>query len=323
MRTNIIQCFIVIPLEMNSPLALDESGESRTKAKRRNRRQLFNATSAGISIHDVRKEISKQFEQLMPTKYCKSSEKVCPVGPPGLPGPTGVRGPRGRRGPKGKKGPQGLKGPPGKSGQRGMTGPAGLRGGKGDKGEPGPKAVQGPPRSPGKTGMTGLTGPRGDKGDKGGPGPKGMPGPPGRTGKTGMTGLTGPTGDKGDKGGPGTKGMPGPPGRPGESVSTPQLIISPTDQTKDERSNSVIYCTVKGNPTPSVEWRFKSRKLYLGAKYLIKEGELVVRNLNYSDAGQYTCVARNILGTSEASGNLKVRGKKNKRYLIETLLQGR
>ena len=273
---------------MNSPLALDESGESRSKAKPINRRQVLNATLAGISIHDVRKEITKQFEQLMPTKYCKSSEKVCPVGSPGLPGPTGVRGPRGRRGPKGRKGPQGLKRPPGKSGQRGMTGPAGLRGEKGDKGELGPKAVQGPPGRPGKTGMTGLTGPRRDKGDKGGPGPKGMTGPPGKTGKTGMTGLTGPRGDKGGKGGPGTKGMPGPPGRPGESISTPQLIISPTDQTKDEGSNSVIYCTVRGHPTPSVEWRFKSRKLYSGAKYLVKEGELVVRNLNYGDAGQYT-----------------------------------
>ena len=309
MRNNIIRCFIVISLENNSPLALDESGESRTKAKPRNRRQVLNVTSAGISIHDVRKEISKRFEQLMLTKYCKSTEKVCPVGPPGLPGPTGVRGPRGRRGPKGKKGRQGLKGPPGKSGQRGIRGPAGLRG---KKVEPGPKAVQGPHGSPGKTGMTGLTGPRGDKG---GPGPKGMPGPPGRTGKTGMTGLTGARGDKGDNGGPGTKGMPGPPGRPEESISTPQLFISPTDQTKDERSNSVIYCTVRGNPTPGVEWRFKSRKLYSGAKYLVKEGELVVRNLNYGDAGQYTCVARNILGTSEASGNLKVRGKKkNKLY---------
>ncbi|CAH3171512.1 unnamed protein product [Porites lobata] len=74
-RTNIVQCFIVIPVEMNSPLALEESGESRTKAKPRNRRQVLNATSAGISIHDVRKEISKQFEQLMPTKYCKSRRR--------------------------------------------------------------------------------------------------------------------------------------------------------------------------------------------------------------------------------------------------------
>ena len=53
---------------------------------------------------------------------------------------------------------------------------------------------------------------------------------------------------------------------------------------------------------------------YSGAKYFVKEGELVVRNLNYGDAGQYICVARNIRGTSEASGNLKVRGKKNKLY---------
>ena len=204
-----------------------------------------------------------------------------------------------------------VQGPPGSPGKTGMTGLTGPRGDKGDKGGPGPKGMPGPPGRTGKTGMTGLTGPTGDKGDKGGPGTKGMPGPPGRTGKTGMTGLTEPTGDKGDKGGPGTKGMPGPPGRPGESISTPQLIISPTDQTNDEGSNSVIYCTVRGNSTTSVKWRFKSRKLYSGAKYLVKEGEMVVRNLNYGYAGQYTCVARNILGTSEASGNLKVRGKKN------------
>ena len=105
--------------------------------------------------------------------------------------------------------------------------------------------------------------------------------------------------------------MPGPPGRPGESISTPQLIISPTDLTKDEGGNTAIYCTVGGNPTPTVEWRFKGRKLLSGAKYLVKKAELIIRNLKYSDAGQYKCVTRNILGSSEASGNLKVRGKKN------------
>ena len=37
----------------------------------RNRRQASNVSS--ISIEDVRNEITKQFGQLMPVKYCKSS----------------------------------------------------------------------------------------------------------------------------------------------------------------------------------------------------------------------------------------------------------
>ena len=210
----------------------------------RKRRHVLNDTSVNITIQDVRREIMRQFEQLMPLKYCKSSEKVCPAGPLGLPGPTGAKGQRGRRGPKGKKGSQGPMGPPGKSRKTGRTGPAGPRGEKGDKGEPGPK------------------------------------------------------------------GMPGPPGRPGKSISAPQVMLSPVKQTRDEGGNTTFYCTVGGNPTPAVEWQFKGRKLKSGANYLIKDGELIVRNLNYSDAGQYKCAARNILGSSEVTGNLSIRGKR-------------
>ena len=103
-----------------------------TTVRPRNRRHVLNDTSASITLQDVRKEITKHFQQLMPLKYCTSSEKVCPAGPPGLPGPTGAKGPRGRRGPKGKRGPQGPMGPPGKSGKTGMMGPAGPRGEKGN-----------------------------------------------------------------------------------------------------------------------------------------------------------------------------------------------
>ncbi|XP_073254217.1 peroxidasin homolog [Porites lutea] len=213
-----------------------------TTIRPRNRRQVLNDTSNSITVNDVREEIAKQLEKLMPLKYCKSSEKICPAGPPGFPGPTGAMGPRDRRGQKGKKGPQGSMGPPGKSGKTGMTGPAGPRGEKGDKGEPGPK------------------------------------------------------------------GMPGPPGRPGKSISAPQVMLSAEEQTRDEGGNTTFYCTVGGNPPPAVEWRLMDRKLMPGAKYLIKVEELIVKNLNYSDAGQYTCQARNILGSSGATGNLSIRG---------------
>ena len=164
----------------------------------------------------------------------------------------------------------------------------------------------GPPGLPGPTGAKGQRGRRGAKGKKG---PQGTMGPPGKSGKTGMTGPAGPRGDKGDKGEPGPKGMPGPPGRPGKSISAPQVMLSPVEQTRDEGGNTTFYCTVGGNPSPAVEWRFKGRKILSGAKYLIKEGVLIVENLNYSDAGQYTCASRNILGSSEANGNLSVRGK--------------
>ena len=86
--------------------------------------------------------------------------------------------------------------------------------------------------------------------------------------------------------------------------------MSPADQTRDEGHNMLFYCRAGGNPTPSVEWRLKGRKLLSGATYLVREGGLIVRNLNYNDTGQYTCAAKNILGSSEAPGNLTIRGKK-------------
>ena len=158
-----------------------------TTIRPRKRRHVLNDTSVSITIQDVRKEITKQFEQLMPLKYCKANEKVCPAGLPGLPGTTGAEGPRGRRRTKGKKGSQGPMGPPGKSGKTGMTGPAGPRGEMGNKGVPGPK------------------------------------------------------------------GMPGPPGRPGKSISAPQVMFSPAEQTRNEGGNTTFYCTVGGNPPPAVE----------------------------------------------------------------------
>ena len=134
--------------------------------------------------------------------------------------------------------------------------------------------------------------------------------------KTGITGPAGPRGEKGDKGEPGLKGMPGPPGKPGKSISAPQVMLSPAEQTRDEGGDTAFYCTVAASPSPVVEWQFKGRKLLSGAKYLIKEGELIVRNLNYSDAGPYTCAARNILGSSEAISNLTVRGKRSSVLLL-------
>ena len=57
-----------------------------------------------------------------------------------------------------------------------------------------------------------------------------------------MTGAAGPRGEKGAHGEPGPKGMPGPPGRPGKSISAPQVMLSPAEQTRDEGGNTTFYC---------------------------------------------------------------------------------
>ncbi|XP_015751598.1 PREDICTED: roundabout homolog 3-like isoform X2 [Acropora digitifera] len=238
----------------------DFSSEPLTKSRVRQRRQASNVSSQTIAILEVRQEIIKQLEQLVPGKFCKASEKVCPPGPPGPPGLRGSKGARGRRGPhgtKGRRGAQGVMGPPGEVGKSGMTGP---------------------------------------------PGPKGDTGLPGQKG---MSGIAGPPGLEGQKG---QKGMPGPRGRPGQSISTPRVVLSPDEQTRDEGVNTALYCTVSGNPPPTVEWLFNEGKLQPGVKHSIEKGKLTVKNLNYSDAGKYKCVAKNILGSSNGSATLTVRG---------------
>ena len=134
-------------------------------------------------------------------------------------------------------------------------------------------------------------------------------GPPGRHGKPGMAGPAGPRGAKGDRGEPGSIGIPGPPGSPGESISAPQVTISPAEQTQDEGKDVQFYCSISGNPPPRSEWKFRGRKLISGSKHVVNDGALTIKQLNYSDAGRYSCAATNILGSHEGSGNLTVRGK--------------
>ena len=165
----------------------------------------------------------------------------------------------------------------------------------------------GPPGIPGTKGTKGSRGTRGRTGTQGVMGP---PGKHGKTGNTGMTGFTGPRGAKGETGVPGPRGMPGPPGECGESISAPRVMLSPAEQTRDEGGNTNFYCTAGGNPRPRVEWKFNGSKLQSGSKHGIKDdGELNIKHLNYGDAGQYTCVATNILGSHQASANLTVRGE--------------
>ncbi len=152
----------------------------------------------------------------------------------------------------------------------------------------------------GPKGSRGRRGPRGNTGRKGSRGSRGEPGPPG---KQGIIGPPGPKGEQGIQGIQGPRGIPGAKGEPGESISPPTVVITPMNQTVKENQTAVFQCSVSGNPKPMVTWLGANR-----SPLRSPDGRLEVRHVTLDDAGQYTCVGRNLLGTANKTAVMIVEG---------------
>lgn len=161
--------------------------------------------------------------------------------------------------------------------------------------------AQGPP---------GLQGPKGSRGSTGRKGLRGFRGEPGPSGKQGKIGPRGQKGAQGAKGIPGLRGPPGTKGEPGESISLPSVVVSPVKQTVRENQRAAFQCSVSGNPQPTMMWvRGNGTHLQSDSHLGARGGRLEVHNVTLSDAGKYTCVGRNILGSESKSAKLIVEGR--------------
>ena len=170
----------------------------------------------------------------------------------------------------------------------------------------------------GNTGRRGKPGSRGKPGLPGRPGPTGRPGPEGPPGKHGPIGLQGPMGVKGDLGIPGNPGPAGPTGPPGEkgakgeagkSISAPSLLQRPAKKTTNESQTAIFRCTVDGNPLPQVTWTKLNSSLPVGRYVVQSSGALIVKDVRPDDEGVYSCTAKNLLGSVNASAKLIVQCK--------------
>jgi len=161
--------------------------------------------------------------------------------------------------------------------------------------------VPGPPGRKGSRGSRGRRGPQGDKGKKGA---QGIMGPPGKHGKQGVKGSEGVKGKKGDKGAAGPRGLTGLKGDPGESISLPQVKISPNTQTVTENQTATFYCSASANPRPTVTWS-KVNGSFTG-RHVIHGGRLQVLHSTFNDSGNYMCTADNLLGRDENTAKLIV-----------------
>ena len=171
--------------------------------------------------------------------------------------------------------------------------------------------VQGPPGIPGSKGSRGKRGPRGNTGRKGS---RGFTGDPGPHGKQGIKGPPGQKGAQGEKGIPGPRGYPGAKGDAGESISAPTVVISPMIQTLRENQTAIFRCSATGNPKPSVTW-LRSNRNWTGHFRYQSDGRLEVRGVSLTEAGEYTCVAENVLGAMNKSAVLTVEGKVLEKFL--------
>jgi len=136
------------------------------------------------------------------------------------------------------------------------------------------------------------------------PGKVCVAGPPGQKGIEGSRGERGPKGSTGIKGQKGATGYPGPKGDAGESISAPEVIISPTSLTVIQYKTATFYCSADGNPKPSISWSKTS-----GTGQGKKDGQgnkLQITSVGYNDAGSYVCTATNVFGQAQKVVNLVV-----------------
>ena len=168
--------------------------------------------------------------------------------------------------------------------------------------------VQGPPGMQGPKGTRGRRGPRGTAGRKGSRGDTGEPGP---HGKRGIIGPPGQKGEQGIQGVPGPSGIPGAKGEPGESISPPTVVIFPINQTVIENQSAVFQCSVSGNPRPTLTWLGQSSAPLKSHFHFHRDGRLEVNHATLDDAGEYTCVGSNLLGTANRTALMIVQGMKS------------
>ena len=165
-----------------------------------------------------------------------------------------------------------------------------------------PRGLPGPPGRRGRKGFRGTMGPPGRIGIQG------IMGPPGRSGKQGPPGIRGEKGIKGDIG---TPGIPGIKGEPGESISVHQVTIFPASQlTVNESNTAALFCSAAGNPAPlQLSWVRVNGSLPSNRTKLTSDGLMEISDVRLEDAGEYKCMAHNILGKDENAANLVVQSK--------------
>ena len=90
-----------------------------------------------------------------------------------------------------------------------------------------------------------------------------------------------------------------------------------------ERENAELTCQVTGEPTPELTWQLNGQPLAIEGRYTVVERDglqvLQVHNVVPSDTGEYTAIAKNIVGDATCSANVTVEGIWNCSFFCGTM----
>ena len=107
-------------------------------------------------------------------------------------------------------------------------------------------------------------------------------------------------------------------------IVAPEISQSPRDTTELEGQTAVFNCVVGGYPTPDVAWEKDGVELNVAAHARLSVSfnngnhQLIITNVQQSDAGQYRCVANNSLDTVTSSpATLTVHCKSKRTFSVK------